>query len=182
MNAETAVNPLRLAQQAPRCTARSKRTGLPCRAPAVRGHCVCRMHGAGGEPLAGRAMADFGRASTRRRSSRRPVSSQRSPGKRAAYVERDDRSVLGPRTSGTSSGHGGRLRIQSVDLAPGWRRAGAIRIGMVLSPFRHDPPRSSRSPPLLAPVIFGIMAEHPERALSPANQPKTGNGGKTMRP
>jgi hypothetical protein len=23
---------------------------------------------------------------------------------------------------------------------------------------------------------------HPERALSPANQPKTGNGGKTMRP
>jgi hypothetical protein len=35
---------------------------------------------------------------------------------------------------------------------------------------------------LLASAIFGIMAEHPERALSPANQPKTGNGGKTMRP
>jgi hypothetical protein len=51
MNAETAVNPLRLAQQAPRCAARSKRTGLACRAPAVRGHCVCRMHGArGGAP------------------------------------------------------------------------------------------------------------------------------------
>jgi len=36
---------------APRCTARAKRTGLPCRAPAVRGWCVCRMHGArGGAP------------------------------------------------------------------------------------------------------------------------------------
>jgi uncharacterized protein YjcR len=28
--------------------AKSKRSGLPCRAPAVRGHSVCRMHGAGG--------------------------------------------------------------------------------------------------------------------------------------
>jgi len=33
---------------APRCTAKSKRTGKPCRAPAVRGWTVCRMHGAGG--------------------------------------------------------------------------------------------------------------------------------------
>lgn len=32
----------------PRCTARSKRTGLPCKAPAVRGWTVCRMHGARG--------------------------------------------------------------------------------------------------------------------------------------
>src|SRR5271163_3645341 len=31
-----------------RCHARSKRSGLPCRAPAVRGAEVCRMHGAGG--------------------------------------------------------------------------------------------------------------------------------------
>ena len=31
---------------APRCTAHSKRTGLPCRQPAVRGRPVCRMHGA----------------------------------------------------------------------------------------------------------------------------------------
>ena len=39
------------AHAAPRCTARSKRTGLPCRAPAVRGWTVCRMHGArGGQP------------------------------------------------------------------------------------------------------------------------------------
>ena len=34
--------------QAPRCRARSKRSGLQCRAPAVRGYAVCRMHGAGG--------------------------------------------------------------------------------------------------------------------------------------
>jgi hypothetical protein len=37
------INPMHKAQAAPRCTARSKRTGLPCRAPAVRGCAVCRM-------------------------------------------------------------------------------------------------------------------------------------------
>jgi glucans biosynthesis protein len=31
--------------QAPRC---SKRSGKPCKSPAVKGHRVCRMHGAGG--------------------------------------------------------------------------------------------------------------------------------------
>lgn len=34
--------------RAPRCTAKSKRSGLPCRNPAVRGWTVCRMHGARG--------------------------------------------------------------------------------------------------------------------------------------
>jgi hypothetical protein len=34
--------------QARRCRARSKRTGKPCKAPAVKGWLVCRMHGAGG--------------------------------------------------------------------------------------------------------------------------------------
>jgi len=44
-------NPMRKAHAAPRCTASSKRTGQPCRAPAVRGWKVCRMHGApGGAP------------------------------------------------------------------------------------------------------------------------------------
>jgi len=39
------------AHAAPRCSARSKRTGKQCRAPAVRGSRVCRMHGArGGAP------------------------------------------------------------------------------------------------------------------------------------
>jgi hypothetical protein len=37
--------------KAPRCHARSKRSGLPCKAPAVTGYRVCRMHGArGGAP------------------------------------------------------------------------------------------------------------------------------------
>lgn len=34
--------------KSPRCTAHSKRTGLPCCNPAVRGWSVCRMHGARG--------------------------------------------------------------------------------------------------------------------------------------
>lgn len=34
--------------QATRCQAKSKRTGKPCQAPAVKGWAVCRMHGAGG--------------------------------------------------------------------------------------------------------------------------------------
>lgn len=33
---------------APRCTAKSKRSGNSCQAPAVRGWTVCRMHGAHG--------------------------------------------------------------------------------------------------------------------------------------
>lgn len=33
---------------APRCRARSKRTGKQCQAPAVTGWKVCRHHGAGG--------------------------------------------------------------------------------------------------------------------------------------
>jgi hypothetical protein len=32
----------------PRCSAKSKRTGEPCKAPAVTGWSVCRCHGAGG--------------------------------------------------------------------------------------------------------------------------------------
>jgi len=34
----------------PRCSARSKRTGRRCQAPAVRGWTVCRFHGARGGP------------------------------------------------------------------------------------------------------------------------------------
>jgi hypothetical protein len=54
MDTEPEVNPLHSVaalQQAPRCNAHSKRTGQPCRSPAVRGWEVCRMHGArGGAP------------------------------------------------------------------------------------------------------------------------------------
>ena len=45
---KTITNPMKSAHLAPRCTARSKRTLQPCRAPAVRGWTVCRCHGAGG--------------------------------------------------------------------------------------------------------------------------------------
>lgn len=38
-------------QKSPRCTATSKRTRMPCQAPAVNGWAVCRFHGArGGAP------------------------------------------------------------------------------------------------------------------------------------
>jgi len=51
---ETSVKlvPVEAMRQARRCNANSKRTGLPCKAPAVRGYNVCRMHGArGGAPM-----------------------------------------------------------------------------------------------------------------------------------
>ncbi|WP_308737917.1 HGGxSTG domain-containing protein [Rhizobium sp. TH2] len=37
------INPMQLA---PRCGAKSKRSGLKCQSPAVKGKRVCRMHGA----------------------------------------------------------------------------------------------------------------------------------------
>lgn len=40
------LDKLTLMRMAPRCSARSKRTGKTCRAPAVRGKAVCRLHGA----------------------------------------------------------------------------------------------------------------------------------------
>src|SRR5260221_5880196 len=44
-------DPMQSAHAAPRCGAKSKRMGKPCRAPAVRGCRVCRMHDArGGAP------------------------------------------------------------------------------------------------------------------------------------
>ena len=46
---------LRAANAAPRCHARCKATGEPCRAPAVTGWRVCRVHGAGGGHPAGMA-------------------------------------------------------------------------------------------------------------------------------
>jgi hypothetical protein len=39
-----AVNPMHHANAAPRCGAKSKRSGFSCQAPAVRGKRVCRMH------------------------------------------------------------------------------------------------------------------------------------------
>jgi hypothetical protein len=42
-------------ENALRCSATSKRTRVPCRAPAVRGWTVCRFHGAGGGAPRGNA-------------------------------------------------------------------------------------------------------------------------------
>lgn len=56
------VDPMRPAQRlqdAPRCCAHSKRTGLPCKAPAVRGWKVCRMHGARGGAKPGPAHPSY---------------------------------------------------------------------------------------------------------------------------
>lgn len=52
-------NPMHRCNEAPRCGAKSKRTGLPCRSPAVGGHRVCRMHGAGGGAPKGKANGNF---------------------------------------------------------------------------------------------------------------------------
>ncbi len=50
--------------QASRCHAKSKRSGLQCRAPAVRGSKVCRMHGAaGGAPKGNRNALKHGASS-----------------------------------------------------------------------------------------------------------------------
>jgi hypothetical protein len=45
--------------QSPRCSARSKRTGQRCRAPAVRGWGVCRYHGAGGGGPKGKCNGNY---------------------------------------------------------------------------------------------------------------------------
>ncbi len=52
-------NPMHRCNEAPRCGAKSKRTGLPCQSPAVRSHRVCRMHGAGGGAPKGKANGNF---------------------------------------------------------------------------------------------------------------------------
>ena len=49
------ANPMDRANAAPRCHATAKRTGQPCRAPAVTGWRVCRVHGAGGGQPSGPA-------------------------------------------------------------------------------------------------------------------------------
>jgi hypothetical protein len=53
------INPMQSAHDAPRCQARSKRTGNRCGAPAVRGCRVCRMHGAGGGAPTGKRNGNY---------------------------------------------------------------------------------------------------------------------------
>jgi hypothetical protein len=45
--------------KAKRCQARSKRSGKPCRSPAVSGWNVCRMHGAGGGAPRGKRNGNY---------------------------------------------------------------------------------------------------------------------------
>src|SRR5829696_8666309 len=60
MKATTLPSSSKLAMhQALRCKACSKRTGKPCRSPAVRGWAVCRMHGAGGGAPKGEANGNY---------------------------------------------------------------------------------------------------------------------------
>ena len=59
MEAKTDANPMHKAHAAPRCRAQSKRTGLLCKAPAVRGWRVCRMHGARGGAPRGKAHGQY---------------------------------------------------------------------------------------------------------------------------
>ena len=50
------ANPMHLA---PRCTAQSKRSGLPCKSPAVRGWKFCRMHGEKGGHKSGHSHPQY---------------------------------------------------------------------------------------------------------------------------
>ena len=53
------INPMQSAHDAPRCKAKSKRSGKPCGAPAVRGCRVCRMHGARGGAPTGKGNGNY---------------------------------------------------------------------------------------------------------------------------
>jgi hypothetical protein len=66
------VNPM---HSAPRCSAKSKRSGQPCKSPAVRGWKVCRMHGAGGGAGSGKVHPNWkhGQASAMARAERKAL-------------------------------------------------------------------------------------------------------------
>jgi uncharacterized protein YjcR len=60
--------------QALRCHATSKRSGLQCRSPAVRGCSVCRMHGAaGGAPKGNKNALKHGECSAETRALKREI-------------------------------------------------------------------------------------------------------------
>jgi hypothetical protein len=53
---KTSNHPMHLSR---RCKAHSKRTGVPCKSPAVNGWKVCRMHGARGGGLEGKRNGNY---------------------------------------------------------------------------------------------------------------------------
>ena len=77
MNLEMQPSKLELMRRAPRCSATSKRTGMTCRAPAVKGKRVCRVHGAhGGAPSGERnGMYSHGRCTNEARANFRSTAS-----------------------------------------------------------------------------------------------------------
>ncbi|TIM29915.1 MAG: hypothetical protein E5Y61_21015 [Mesorhizobium sp.] len=72
--------------RAPRCQARSKRSGVGCKAPAVRGHRVCRFNGAGGGAPRGAAHGLYrhGRFTCEAIEQRREISALIADARRAA--------------------------------------------------------------------------------------------------
>lgn len=56
---ESDHNPMQRTDQPPRCTAHSKRSGILCKNPAVRGWAACRMHGANGSSASGSKHLDY---------------------------------------------------------------------------------------------------------------------------
>ncbi len=58
-SAHNPMHSMQKAHEAPRCRARSKRTKLPCKNPAVKGWRVCRMHGARGGSQSGKLSASY---------------------------------------------------------------------------------------------------------------------------
>ena len=53
------IDPTQRLRDAPRCSATAKSTGQGCKAPAVRGWRVCRVHGAGGGAPRGKAHPNY---------------------------------------------------------------------------------------------------------------------------
>ena len=70
------LHPVKRLNDAPRCSAKAKTTGRRCKAPAVTGRLVCRMHGARGGAPCGKnnGMWRHGGRSAEQAASRREIS------------------------------------------------------------------------------------------------------------
>jgi uncharacterized protein YjcR len=89
--------------QASRCRARSKRSGLQCQAPAVRGYAVCRMHGAaGGAPKGNKNALKHGDFTAEAIEERRMLAALTKQA-RASLVEFARAASIGPAGLGTGS-------------------------------------------------------------------------------
>ena len=100
------IDLMECAHNAPRCKATSKRTGRPCRAPAVRGWGVCRMHGAGGGGPSGRANGNYRHGGRMWMLSATSMRWQRTLA--TAFKEAARRSIISSRTARLPQLHGKR--------------------------------------------------------------------------